>query len=178
MPRLPSRGDDCNYQNCNFQACFVFSMCNLKVLAEFSHDVQRKFKYTDLKSLVWSQFAYLNGVLITDYHKESKIRRISSFCHEYERFGRWDCEEHHPGRNQERQHPQHALLRDERPGICLKTGSTTPAVSGDDLLVCAREVNGELHIVDEVGESLICEFARESTVVMSPICAAFGTIAG
>ena len=51
-------------------------------------------------------------------------------------------------------------------------------MSGDDLLVCAREVNGELHIVDEVGESLIREFARESTVVMSPTSAAFGAIAG
>ena len=51
-------------------------------------------------------------------------------------------------------------------------------MSGHDLLACARDVNGDFHIVDEVGESLICEFARESTVVMSPICAAFGTIAG
>ena len=59
-----------------------------------------------------------------------------------------------------------------------KSGSTTPAVSGDELLACAREVNGEIHIVDEIDESLLREFARESTAVISPTCAAFGGIAG
>ena len=188
-------------------------------------------------------------IVITDYHNESKIRRISSFCHEngislYSRqlfvlgvdammklvcssvlasgmggpgveiaknidflvgiksvtiHNTRNCEmsdlassfyrqESSIGKNRALESLSQLTSLDDyvrflrRQGssrtICLKTGSTTPAVSGDDLLACAREVSGERDIVDEVGEFLIREFVRESTVVMSPTCAAFGAIAG
>ena len=59
-----------------------------------------------------------------------------------------------------------------------KSGATTSAVSGDDLLAAARELNEECHLVDEVDEKLIREFARESTAVIGPTCATFGGIVG
>ena len=59
-----------------------------------------------------------------------------------------------------------------------KSGATTSAVSGDDLVAAARELNEECHLVDEVDEALIREFARESTAVIGPTCAAFGGFVG
>ena len=44
-----------------------------------------------------------------------------------------------------------------------KAGKDTPEVSGDDLIAAAKEVNEEYNLVWEIDESLIREFAREST---------------
>ena len=59
-----------------------------------------------------------------------------------------------------------------------KANKDTAEVSGDDLLNAAKEVNQTYHIVQEIDEQLIREFARESGSVISPTCAAFGGIAG
>lgn len=59
-----------------------------------------------------------------------------------------------------------------------KANVETPNVSAEDLLKCAKEINEEYKIVDEVDEKLLTEFARESGAVISPTCAAFGGIVG
>ncbi|KAH0792190.1 Ubiquitin-like modifier-activating enzyme 1 [Histomonas meleagridis] len=59
-----------------------------------------------------------------------------------------------------------------------KSNLDTPEVSAEDLLQCAKEINDEVKLVEEIDEKLLTEFARESTAVISPTCATFGGIAG